>query len=448
MFDNIRDRFNVVFKKLKGQGRLKESNIQEALRDVRMALLEADVHYKVTKNLVESVKVRALGKDVLNSLTPGQHFIKIVREELTKLMGGEWVDISLKGAPPLTFLLVGLQGSGKTTTAAKLAVNLARKGRSPLLAPADPYRPAAVLQLMTLGKEAGIEVYDPAGEKDPRVISKGALEQAKRGFDTLIVDTAGRLHIDDSLMSELSDLKTILNPHEILLVVDAMTGQDAIKVAQGFNDQLGINGSILTKMDSDARGGAALSMMAVTGNPIKYIGTGEKTDALEPFHPDRMASRILGMGDVLSLIERAQETTNIKDAAELEKKLRKNTFSLEDFKTQLQQIKKMGSLGSILGMIPGLGKLQKSVDVDSGEKEMVKTEAIINSMTKTERIKPAILNGSRRKRIARGSGTTVQDVNRLIKQYLQLKDMMKKMNKGGLKGLKKGGLPFNLPGMQ
>jgi len=309
MFDNIRDRLNVVFKKLKGQGRLKESNIQEALRDVRMALLEADVHYKVTKNLVESVKERALGKDVLDSLTPGQHFIKIVREELTKLMGGEWVDISLKGAPPLTILLVGLQGSGKTTTAAKLAINLAKKKRSPLLVPADPYRPAAVLQLMTLGKEAGIEVYDPAGEKDPRVISKGALEQAKRGFDTVIVDTAGRLHIDDSLMSELSDLKTILNPHEILLVVDAMTGQDAIKVAQGFNDQLGINGSILTKMDSDARGGAALSMMSVTGSPIKYIGTGEKTDALEPFHPDRMASRILGMGDVLSLIERAQETT-------------------------------------------------------------------------------------------------------------------------------------------
>ena len=447
MFDNIRDRLNVVFKKLKGQGRLKESNIQEALKDVRMALLEADVHYKVTKSLVESVKERALGKDVLNSLTPGQQFIKIVREELTKLMGGEWVDISLKGAPPVTFLLVGLQGSGKTTTAAKLAINFAKKKRSPLLVPADPYRPAAVLQLMTLGKEAGIEVFDPAGEKDPRVISREALEQAKRGFDTVIVDTAGRLHIDDSLMSELSDLKTILNPHEILLVVDAMTGQDAVKVAQGFNDQLGINGSILTKMDSDARGGAALSMMSVTGSPIKYIGTGENTDALEPFHPDRMASRILGMGDVLSLIERAQETTEKKDAEELEKKLRKNTFSLEDFKTQLQQIKKMGSLGNILGMIPGLGKLQQSVDVGTGEKEMMKTEAIINSMTKTERIKPVILNGSRRKRIARGSGTTVQDVNRLIKQYLQLKDMMKKMNKRGLKGLKRGRLPFKLPGM-
>lgn len=447
MFDNIRDRLDVVFKKLKGQGRLKESNIQEALKDVRMALLEADVHYKVTKNLVEAVKERALGKEVLNSLTPGQQFIKIVREELTKLMGGEWVDISLKGPAPLTFLLVGLQGSGKTTTAAKLAINFAKKKRSPLLVPADPYRPAAVLQLMTLGKEAGIEVFDPAGEKDPRVISRRALEQAKRGFDTVIVDTAGRLHIDDSLMSELSDLKTILNPHEILLVVDAMTGQDAVKVAQGFNDRLGINGSILTKMDSDARGGAALSMMSVTGSPIKYIGTGENTDALEPFHPDRMASRILGMGDVLSLIERAQETTEKKDAEELEKKLRKNTFSLDDFKTQLQQIKKMGSLGNILGMIPGLGKLQQSVDVGAGEKEMVKTEAIINSMTKTERIKPVILNGSRRKRIARGSGTTVQDVNRLIKQYLQLKDMMKKMNKGGFKGLKRGRLPFKLPGM-
>lgn len=447
MFDNIRDRLDVVFKKLKGQGRLKESNIQEALKDVRMALLEADVHYKVTKNLVEAVKERALGKDVLNSLTPGQQFIKIIREELTKLMGGEWVDISLKGPAPLTFLLVGLQGSGKTTTAAKLAINFAKKKRSPLLVPADPYRPAAVLQLMTLGKEAGIEVFDPAGEKDPRVISRRALEQAKRGFDTVIVDTAGRLHIDDSLMSELSDLKTILNPHEILLVVDAMTGQDAVKVAQGFNDRLGINGSILTKMDSDARGGAALSMMSVTGSPIKYIGTGENTDALEPFHPDRMASRILGMGDVLSLIERAQETTEKKDAEELEKKLRKNTFSLDDFKTQLQQIKKMGSLGNILGMIPGLGKLQKTVDVGAGEKEMVKTEAIINSMTKTERIKPVILNGSRRKRIARGSGTTVQDVNRLIKQYLQLKDMMKKMNKGGFKGLKRGRLPFKLPGM-
>ncbi len=301
---------------------------------------------------------------------------------------------------------------------------------------------------MTLGKEAGIEVYDPAGEKDPRAISRGALEQAKKGFDTIIVDTAGRLHIDDSLMNELSDLKTILNPHEILLVVDAMTGQDAVKVAQGFDDQLGINGSILTKMDSDARGGAALSMMSVTGSPIKYIGTGEKTDALEAFHPDRMASRILGMGDVLSLIERAQETTEQKEADALEKKLRKNTFSLEDFKTQLQQIKKMGSLGNILGMIPGLGKLQNSLDVGAGEKEMARTEAIINSMTKTERIKPAILNGSRRKRIASGSGTTVQDVNRLMKQYLQLKDMMKKMNnKRGLKGIKRGKLPFKLPGM-
>jgi signal recognition particle subunit SRP54 len=447
MFENLRDRLNVVFKKLKGQGRIKESNIQEALRDVRMALLEADVHYKVAKSLVETVKERAIGKDVLGSLTPGQHFIKILKEELTRTMGGEWVDISLKGSPPLAFLLVGLQGSGKTTTAAKLAVSLAKRGRTPLLVPADPYRPAAVLQLKTLGKETGVDVYDPVDEKDPRIISRGALEQARRGYDTVIVDTAGRLHIDDSLMEELSDLKTILNPHEILLVADAMTGQDAIKVAQGFNDHLGIDGSILTKMDSDARGGAALSMMSVTGSPIKYIGTGEKTDALEPFHPDRMASRILGMGDVLTLIERAQETTDRKEAEELEKKLIKNTFTLEDFKLQLQQVKKLGSLESIMGMIPGMGKLQKSVDISSGEKEMIRTEAIINSMTQTERIKPAILNGSRRKRIARGSGTTVQDVNRLIKQYMQLKNMIKKMKRGGLKGLKRGSLPFNLPGM-
>jgi len=447
MFENISDRLNLVFKKLKGHGRLKGSNIQEAIRDVRMALLEADVHYKVAKDLVESVKERAIGKDVLESLTPSQQFIKIVREELTGLMGGEWVDISLKGPSPLPFLLVGLQGSGKTTTAAKLAKLLTKKGRQPLLVPADPYRPAAVLQLMTLGKEIGMDVFDPSGEKDPRKICKGALDHAKRGFDALIIDTAGRLHIDDALMDELNDLRSILKPQEILLVADAMTGQDAVKVAKSFDNQLDIDGVVLTKMDSDARGGAALSMMAVIGSHIKYIGTGEKISAFEPFHPERMASRILGMGDVLTLIERAQEATDKKSAQEFERKLKKNSFTLEDFRKQIRQVKKMGSLESIIGMIPGLGSIKRSIDLDAGGREMTKLEAVIDSMTRSERIRPAILNGSRRKRIAMGSGTTVQDVNRVIKQYLQVKEMVKKLNKGGVKGLKKGALPFRFPGM-
>ncbi|MFQ5900330.1 MAG: signal recognition particle protein [Thermodesulfobacteriota bacterium] len=451
MFEKIRDRLGHVFKKLKGQGRLKESNIQEALRDVRIALLEADVHYKVTKDLIEAIKVRAIGKEVLESLTPGQHFVKIVKEELTRLMGGDLKDLSLKGPSPVTLMLVGLQGSGKTTTAAKLGRYLSlKKGRTPLLIPADPYRPAATLQLQSIGKANDIEVFEPEGKKDPRDISRSALEYAGKGFDTTIVDTAGRLHIDNALMDELSDLKAILKPQEILLVVDAMTGQDAVKVAESFNDQLGIDGVILTKMDGDARGGAALSMTSVIGSPVKFIGTGEKADALEPFHPDRMASRILGMGDVLTLIEQVQETTDRKATKDLEKRLRKNAFTLEDFKAQMQQIKKMGSLENIVGMIPGLGKLQKSVKIDPENRDIIKVEAIINSMTKRERINTTILNGSRRKRIAMGSGTTVQDVNRVIKQYLQIKDMIKKMNKKGSRGfmgLKRGMLPFNIPGM-
>ncbi len=433
MFDRMSGKVRDVIKRLKGHGVIKESNIQEALRDIKMALLEADVNYKVVKGFLESVKERALGKEVLDSLTPAQQFIKIVREELTKVMGERCEDIRIDGVPPSTIMLVGLQGSGKTTTAAKLAGYFKRKGKKVLLVPADPYRPAAALQLERLGKRLGIEVFPQEGS--PVDTCERALEYGRKGlFDIVMVDTAGRLHIDDSLMDELRTLKGTIRPRETLLVADAMTGQDAVKIAKGFDEAVGIDGIILTKMDGDARGGAALSMRMVTGRPIKFIGVGERLEDLEPFHPDRVAGRILGMGDVLTLIDRTLERVDREKARQLAERFEKDTFTLEDFKAHLGQIKKMGPLEGLLNMLPGFEELKrKGLKVD--DKVLVRTEAIINSMTKEERRNPSIINGSRRRRIARGSGTTVQEVNRLLKQYQQMRKMMKKIKKGGMRGI-------------
>jgi signal recognition particle subunit SRP54 len=438
MFDTLSDKLSSIFKKLKGHGKLNEKNIQDALREVRMALLEADVNYKVVKEFTEMVKARALGTEVMESLTPGQQFIKIVNEELTKLMGGHNAALALDDQRPASVLLVGLHGCGKTTTAAKLALLLRKKKRTPLLVPADVYRPAAIEQLTTLGSQIGIPVFPSSTDQDPvQICARARTEAQSQGCDTLIIDTAGRLHIDEELMEELARIKNEVRPSEILLVADAMTGQDAVTIASRFNEALDITGIILTKMDGDARGGAALSVKAVTGKPIKFVGVGEKTDALEPFHPDRMASRILGMGDVLSLIEKAEAALDEKKARELEEKLRKDAFTLEDFRDQLQQLRKMGSLDQLLSMIPGMQKLKKLPGMEPDEKELVKIEAIINSMTKEERRDHTIINGSRRKRIARGSGTRVQDVNNLLKQYVQARTMMKRIQKMGPRGMAK-----------
>ncbi len=438
MLEGLTDRFRKVLKNVKGHGRLSESNIQEALREIRLALLEADVNFRVVKDFVSSVKEKALGKEVLESLTPGQQFTKIVHDELTGLLGGSAVELELRGGPAVV-MLVGLQGSGKTTTTAKIARLLKGRGRNPYIVPADLSRPAAVVQLKRLSEEIRIDCFDSDGYRDPVGLCKEALRFAGlKGYDTLIVDTAGRLHIDSALMEELRSLKAVLKPCEVLLVADAMTGQDAVNTARGFNDGVGITGVILTKLDSDARGGAALSMRVVTGKPIKFIGTGERVDGLEVFHPSRLAGRILDMGDVLTLIERASSVIDEKKAKELEGKFRKSIFTLEDFKDHLQQIKKMGSLESILSMIPGFNALKKEKGIDVDEREIVKVEAIINSMTKEERLRPECLNASRRLRIAKGSGTKVQDVNRLIKQYQMMKKMMKRFKKagpGGLRGL-------------
>lgn len=436
MFEGLSDRLNQVFKKLKGHGRLSEANIQEALKDVRMALLEADVHFKVVKDFVEKVKIKAVGKDVLESLTPGQQFIKVVKDELTFILGGETAGLNLGTKPPAPIMVVGLQGSGKTTTIAKLAKYLKAKGRTPYLVPADIYRPAAILQLLKLAKEINVDAFEDDAFKKPQEICREALRIAGiKGYDTLLVDTAGRLHIDEPLMSELKQLKEILKPREILFVADAMTGQDAVNTAAGFNNSLDITGVILTKLDGDARGGAALSMVSVSGKPIKFVGVGEKVDAIEPFYPDRLAGRILGMGDVLTLIEKAHEAVDEKKAKEIEEKFRKNSFTLEDFKEQLGQIKKMGSIESILSMVPGFKQMQAAHGINPDPKDLIRIEAIIDSMTKEERQKPDILNASRRKRIAKGSGTTVQDVNKLIKQYLQTREMMKRFAKAGPKGM-------------
>ncbi len=436
MFESLSEKLNSTFKRLTGRGKLTESNIQDALRQVRMALLEADVNYKVVKSLVEDIRKRAIGQEVLGSLTPGQQFIKIVNDELVRLMGGEHVPLSLAGRTPHCLVLVGLQGSGKTTTAAKLAAFLRKRGRHPYLVPADVYRPAAIEQLKKLGQQISVPVHeaDPA-QKPEKICVEAKMAASRQGCDLLIIDTAGRLHIDEELMEELGRIKEKMTPQEILLVADAMTGQDAVNVAKRFNEVLDITGVILTKMEGDARGGAALSIRAVTDKPIKFVGVGEKIDALEAFFPDRMASRILGMGDVLTLIEKAQEEFDQKEAEKLEKKLRKAEFDFEDFLTQLKQIKKLGSLEQILSMLPGMGQLKKLKQMKPDEKELVRVEAIINSMTREERRNYKIINGSRRKRIAKGSGTSVQDVNRLIKNFAQMKKMMERFSKKGARSL-------------
>lgn len=432
MFDSLSEKLNRVFKKLKGRGRLTEANIQDALKEVRLALLEADVNYKVVKRLIEDIRERAVGQDVLESLTPGQQIIKIVNEELSRLMGESRAELELIGESPYSLMLVGLQGSGKTTTAAKLASYLRKQGRHPYLVPADIYRPAAVDQLKKLGLQIDVPVYQTEKGQTPGEICLDAMAKAgAQGADVLILDTAGRLHVDEVLMGELVDIKNKVNPTEILLVADAMTGQDAVNVAKHFNETLDISGVILSKMEGDARGGAALSIKAVTGKPIKFVGVGEKISALEPFHPDRMASQILGMGDVLSLIERAEAQFDEKEAKKLEQKLKKNEFDLEDFRTQLKQMKKLGSLEDILGMLPGMGKLKKLKNLKPDEKELVKVEAMINSMTRQERRRFKLINGSRKRRIAMGSGTKVQDVNRLLKNFAQTKKMMEQFTKKG-----------------
>jgi len=443
MFDDLTDRLNAVFKKLKGHGKLTEKNIQEGLKEVRMALLEADVHYKVVKKFIADLKQRALGQEVLASLTPGQQVIKIVDEELTRLMGGDLVDLNTSGPFPPAIMLVGLQGSGKTTTAGKLAVMLRKKGRKPYLVPADVYRPAAIDQLQKLGQQLSVPVFPSSVEMDPVQICQDARTTAhKEGLDTVLLDTAGRLHIDEALMEELGRIRDAVKPSDILLVADAMTGQDAVNIAQAFNDALDIGGVVLTKMDGDARGGAAISIKSITDKPIKFVGVGEKLSDLEPFYPDRMSSRILGMGDVLTMIEKAQEVVDEKKAAELEKKLRKSEFTLEDFRDQMVQIRKMGSISDLLGMIPGMStnKHMKNLEVD--EKEFARIEAIINSMTPLERRQHTLIKGSRRKRISKGSGTSVQDVNKLLKNYTQVLNMIKKINKGGMRGMGRGMLPF------
>ena len=437
MFESLTDKLELTFKRLRGQGKITEKNIDDALRDVRLALLEADVHVKVVKAFLESVKSKSLGQEVLQSLTPEQQFIKIVRDELTGLLGGEYRDLDLKTAPPVVIMLVGLQGSGKTTTLAKLARYLKRdKKRSPYLVPADIYRPAAIDQLKILGREIDLPVFDSNPETSPVAICQRALDEAKKRFcDVLLIDTAGRLHIDEELMQELAAIKDAVKPHQILFVADAMTGQDAVNQAMGFDGKLGLSGIILTKLDGDARGGAALSIREMVGKPILFSGVGEKLDALEPFYPDRLASRILGMGDVLSLIDKVQQNIEQKEAAQIQKAFQKQQFTLEEFKLQLQQIKRMGSVGSLLEMIPGGKKLASQVDAEQAEKELKRVEAIINSMTFKERHNPAILNGSRRLRIARGSGTTVTDVNRLMKQFMEMKKMMQRVSKLGMRSL-------------
>ena len=431
MFDQLTQKLQKVFKDLRGEGRLSAEHIEEALKEIRMALLEADVNFKVVKQFVESVKTKALGQDVLNSLTPGQQVIKVVRDELLEMLGGESAGLNFPPKRPNVFLIVGLQGSGKTTSTGKLARWLNRNGHRAYLLSIDIYRPAAREQLAILGKDLGVPVYPGVGAEDPLKLCRSALREAENsGCDVLLIDTAGRLHIDEELMQELRHVKQAVNPAEILFVADAMTGQDAVKSAQEFHSQLGLTGVILTKMDGDARGGAALSIKTVTGQPVKFVGVGEKADALEPFYPDRLVSRILGMGDVLSLIEKAQEAIDQEQAVELEKKLREDTFTLEDFRDQLRQMRKLGPLEQILGMLPQVGPFKDLNKVKVDEKELVHIEAIINSMTPRERAHHQIINGSRRKRIARGSGTSVQKVNQLLKQYVQARKMMKQMSGG------------------
>lgn len=439
-FEGLSDRLQEVFRKLRGKGKITEEDVKAAMREVRLALLEADVNFKVVKDFVERVRERAVGQEVLQSLTPGQQVVKIVHDEMTALMGGAESKLNLTRSPSV-IMAVGLQGAGKTTTVAKLGKRLVKQGRRPLFVACDVYRPAAIKQLQVLGEQVEIPVFS-MGQGNPVDIARASVEFARsNNRDIIILDTAGRLHINEELMDELQQIKSALNPDEILLVVDAMTGQDAVNVAEAFNQQLTLTGVILTKLDGDTRGGAALSVKAVTGCPIKYVGMGEKLDALEVFFPDRMASRILGMGDVLSLVEKAQATIDEKTAREMERKLRQQEFTLEDFLEQMQQVRSMGPLEDLLAMIPGMGKQLKGMQGQIDEKELGRVEAIIQSMTKEERRNPAIINGSRKKRIARGSGTRVQEVNRLLKQFEESRKLMKQFaDLGGRKG-KRGGMP-------
>lgn len=426
-FEGLSEKLQGAFRNLKGQGVITEKDFDNAMRAVKMALLEADVNFKVVKDFVESVKEKALGAGVLKSLSPDQMVVKIVREELEEMMGGASSKLTFSPSGFTVIMLVGLQGTGKTTTAGKLASYLKQVGKNPMLCACDVYRPAAIDQLEIVGKAVNTPVFSVRESKDPESIAKAAIQEAqRRGYNALIVDTAGRLQIDEDLMNELKILKKSAKPHEILLVVDALTGQDAVNIASGFNEALGVDGVIMTKMDGDSRGGAALSVKAVTGKPIKFIGTGEKYNALEAFYPDRIASRILGMGDLMSLIEQAEDAFDEEESRRLEEKIRKNKFDLNDFLDQMRQVNKFGGLGKIIDMIPGISvKDKKNVDIDQGSKELVKMEAIILSMTKRERRDPGILNASRRKRIAAGSGHTVQDVNQLIKKYEEMKKMTK-----------------------
>ncbi len=441
-FDGLSGKLQEIFKQLKSKGRLTESDVKVAMREIKLALLEADVNYKIVKDFVKKVSEKAVGNDVLESLTPGQQVIKIVNEELVELMGSTQSKLTFSSNPPTVFMMVGLQGAGKTTTTGKLAGQLKKQGKKPLLVACDIYRPAAIKQLETLAKNYDIPVFKKEDCKDAVKIATESIQYAKdHSNDVVILDTAGRLHIDESLMEELTNIKSSVRPQEILLVIDAMTGQVSVDVAKTFDETLGLDGIIITKLDGDTRGGSALSVKAVTGKPIKYVGMGEKLEDLEPFYPDRMASRILGMGDVLSFIEKAQNAINEDDMKEMERKFKNQEFTFDDFLTQMQQVKKMGPIKDLIGMIPGLGNQVNLSDVDIDEKAMVHVEAIIQSMTKKERVDPSIINGSRKKRIAQGSGTNIQDVNKLLKQFKDMKKMMKQFS--GMSQGKKG--KMNLP---
>lgn len=442
MFESLSDKLQKTFRNLRGLGKLSEKNMKEGLREVRLALLEADVNYKVVKDFMSDVREKASGREVLESIRPGQQLVKVVHDELVALMGGKAESINFSSEPPSVIMLIGLQGSGKTTTAAKLARNLRSKGHQPLLVAADVYRPAAVKQLQILGEQLDVPSFSIESSQDPVKICKESVKYArKQGCDVVILDTAGRLHIDDDLIAELEQIRDALSPVETLLVADSMTGQDAVNAAESFDSRVGITGVVLTKLDGDARGGAALSIRAVTGKPIKFVGVGEKLDALETFHPDRIASRILGMGDVLSLVEKAQENIDEEQAARMQEKILKAQFTLEDFQEQLQQLKKMGPLDELMGMIPGMSKFK---GMQPQEKDLIKVEAIINSMTQKERRTPGMVDGSRKKRIAKGSGTKVADVNRLLKQFQQMRKMMKKFSRmGKLPGMG-AGLDFQM----
>ncbi len=440
MFDALSDKLESVFKKLRGAGKLSEKNIKDAMREVRQALLEADVNYKVARDFVKSVQEKAIGTEVLQSIEPGQMIIKIVHDELVELLGGKTEPLAPIDKNPTVYMICGLQGSGKTTLAGKIALMTKRKNKKPLLVAADIYRPAAVKQLQTLGSQIDVETFYLEGKKPPEICKEAVKYAGKNFIDLVILDTAGRLHIDDALMAELEEIKKLVTPDEILLVADAMTGQDAVNVAQVFHDRLGVTGVALSKLDGDARGGAALSIRQVTGCPIKLASVGEKPSDLEPFHPDRLASRILGMGDIVSLVEKAEETIDMEKAQKMQEKILKASFDFEDFLEQMEQLKKMGPLESILGMVPGVGKALKGVQVD--EKEVERMAAIIKSMTVEERQHPSIINGSRKRRIAEGSGNSVQAVNQLLKQFAAMQKMFSNLGKNKLKGLPKGMLPF------